>query len=282
MSIPVRSTLNVIWTVSRIQSLAANTRVLLAVLLSALNLVCPALTAQSAPAQTPATRSNAAGKTVDGWKISQWSKLYGEQVVTISAIGIKSTNPRTAVTLVMTPPFKIVTVFNDQGKSIFQTPIELFRCPLLKTFAILNSTMLGESPMIKIGTGTLNGFKIVKYKTTKDFTAHQAAINKQDDLPVSSPMSIESQSTNDFHLAPGAGVGLCRLYGIPVVPGIPLEVNAQDMNLNPVNYLHSRLFTKTTASTADFALPTGYRPMKSVQEILQSNVTEDAMQLFSH
>jgi hypothetical protein len=218
----------------------------------------------------------------DGWMINQSTKLYGDQVLVVSQIGIKCSNPRTTICLVMAPPFEMVTVYNDKNRSLFQSPVKSFRCPAQKTFALFNSWVLGESPMIKVGTGTLNHFNVVKYQSTKAFSARQRALRQLDKTPSSNPMILDSQSTDDFHLAPGAGLGLCRMYGIPLVPGIPLEVDCKDSDLSPTCFLESKKYTKTKVSAADFAIPAGYKRIESIEEIMKSIDMQDAMQLFDH
>jgi hypothetical protein len=235
---------------------------------------------KATPPPAPKSASKTAQKMVDGWIINQAAKLYGNQILTVSPIGIKSANPKTGVCVVMTPPFDMVTMYSDQNHSIFQSPLKTFRSPAAKALALFNSLILGESPMIKVGTDNIHGFKIVKYQTTKEFSAKQALLRKTDKVPSSNPRIIDSQSTEDFHLAPGAGLGLCKLYGIPLVPGIPLYVECKDMDLSRSNYLESHKYTKTKVSARDFALPLGYRKLKGAEEIMQSNVNPDAMQLF--
>jgi hypothetical protein len=241
--------------------------------------------AQATPGKSqasPPAKTNvaASAKTVDAWSITQWAELYGTQELIVSQIGIKSSNAKSKICLVMTPPFNIVTYYNTRAHSYFQSPVKDFRCPMQKTFALFNAYVLGDSPMEKVGTGTLNGFEVVKYRTTKAFTLKQAASRHNDKVPSSNPMIIDSQSTDDFHLAPGAGLGLCRLYGLPLVPGIPLKVIAKDSDLNPKTYLQSKQGTKTKVNASDFAIPPGYKLLKRIEEITQTAETQDALLLF--
>jgi hypothetical protein len=219
-------------------------------------------------------------KSVDACLINQNLKIFGEQQLLISKIGIKSFNPRSQISLVMTPPYQSVTLYNKLNQGIIQMPVKSLRCPVQKTFALFNNWMLGDSPMQKIGSGEINGFKVVKYRTTKAFTATQLMLRKTEKVPSSNPTVIDLQTTEDFQLPAGVGMALAKFYGVPDVPGIPLQVDLKDTDDNPSNYLRSSKCRKTRASAGDFALPTGYRKLKSVEEINQSNETEDAMQLF--
>jgi len=233
----------------------------------------------------PATISTSAlaapqAKISDGWIINQKSQLFGEQLLLISPIGIKSANPKSSMTILMTPPFETVTAYNDQTKSVFQTPVKTFRSPMQKTYAIFNSNVLGEAPMEKTGTARLFGFTMVKYQSTKAYDMQQARLRKTDHIPSSNPRIIYIQSTEDFHLPAGAGTAQCRLYGLPLVPGIPLQVLTKDNDLTPASVLQSTQCIKTKVSPNDFMVPHSYKRVRSIEEITKSNVTEDAMQLF--
>lgn len=219
-------------------------------------------------------------KLVDATVLYQETKLFGEQVLVVSPIGIKTTGTRSSICLVLTPPFETVTMYNDRTRRIFQTPIKLFRCPLQKTFAIFNSYQLDEAPMIKVGVGAVAGFNVAKYQTTKAFNNRQLMLRRTDKVPASNPRIINSQSTDDFHLPEAVGTTLCRLYGVPIIPGIPIEVDCRDMDLSFSSLLQLKKSTKVKVSAADFAPPIGYKRLENVQEIFNSNEDQDAMQLF--
>ncbi len=227
------------------------------------------------------SQGKTATKLVAGTVIYQLSKSFWRPgAYCLSPIGIKTTNTRSSICLVVTPPFDQVTMYNDRTRSIFQTPLKLFRCPAHKTFVLFNAYQLDEAPMIKVGAGTLAGFNVVKYQTTKAFDQKQLSLRKTDKVPGSNPRIIDSQSTDDFHLPTGAGTSLCRLYGVPIVPGIPIEVSCKDMDLSFSSLLQLKKSAKTRVSAADFALPVGYKRLDSIEEIMKSNDDQDAMQLF--
>ena len=219
-------------------------------------------------------------KSYPGWILNQTSQLLGMQVLTVSAIGIKTSNRKSSVSLVMTPPFKTVTIYNDQNKTIFQTPVKLFRSPYAKGMAIFGSNMLGDAPMVPAGKVTLNGFNVSKYKSTEAYNLQQVKLKKAGQIPASTPQMMESQSSDDLHLAPGAALALCRLYGIPLVPGIPVEARNTDLEHHSSYQLQTTKCTKTMVSEKDFALPRGYEHLKNLQEMTKSDVTEDGMLLF--
>ena len=134
--------------------------------------------------------------------------------------------------------------------------------------------------MVKMGTGKLNGLSVVKYRSTKAFATKQLMLRKTEKTPGSNPMIVDTQSTDDFHLPEGAGIGLCKLYGIPQVPGIPIDVISTDLNMNADAFLKSAKAIKIKTSSADFILPSAYKRVKNIEETSTSTMDADTMQLF--
>jgi len=201
-------------------------------------------------------------------------------VLLVSQFGIRTCNPKSSICMIMTPPFEIATVYNKSTKKYFQAPVKALRCPMQKTLALFNAYVLGEAPMGKVGTGQLDGFNVVKYRTSKAFEVKAKLLRKTDNVPSSNPSVIDSQSTDDFHLPPSAGEGLCKYYGVPWVSGIPLSVEAKDTDGDPSVILKSSKGQKIKVTASDFLLPPGFTREKSLEEVHQSSQTEDAMQLF--
>ncbi len=131
--------------------------------------VSPSSALPAPPGSKSSTSPKASEKTFEASLIKQSNKFFGEQILLVCQIGIKTCNSKSSVCMIMTPPFETATVYNKSTKKYFQAPVKAMRCPMQKTFALFNAYVLGEAPMEKIGTGQLDGFNVVKYRTTKAF-----------------------------------------------------------------------------------------------------------------
>ncbi|MBS2009614.1 MAG: hypothetical protein JST01_21350 [Cyanobacteria bacterium SZAS TMP-1] len=219
-------------------------------------------------------------KSAEGWTLRQKSKIFGDQELLISPLGLKSRNTRSLTTIIMTPPFQTVYMYNQASKNIYTVPWNKFRSPVAKTFALFNSIELSNAPVVKIGTQKKNALTITKYETTRAYEQQQVQAFKAENLPSSNPCKIISQATQDFHTHREVNATLCRHYGIPILPDFPIEATVYDMHKNPENYLLTMHCSHTKTSPADFKIPAGLKTVKSAEEVDISNVTNDSMQAF--
>ena len=90
-----------------------------------------------APCTFADPHANSQAKLVDGWSVKQSSKIFGYEDLLLSPLGLKATNVKTHVTMIMTPPFTQVTVYNAGTGRYFQTDLKQFRCPVLKDFCFI-------------------------------------------------------------------------------------------------------------------------------------------------
>ena len=91
---------------------------------------------------------------------------------------------------------------------------------------------------------------------------------------------MDVEATNDLHISKEVCTTMCRHFGAPVVPGVPLEVIFLDLDSIPSTYLHTKSFSKIKTSTADFKLSGRLKTVATPQQVELGGVSPDAMQLF--
>jgi len=229
----------------------------------------------------PPVKGPAPKNQVDGWKILQKSKFFGDEEILISPLGLKVYNIRSFRTLVMTPPFQTVTVYNLQNKFVCKIPWKAYRCPVAKTFALFNQFELSNIPVVKTGKPVLtNGYTVTTYQTTRSYDAQQQILRNTDHVPSSNPGHFEVKVSTDFGERPEVSSTLCRHFGSPIVKGVPMEVIISDLNNTPTAYVHTVKSTKLKVSTKDFIVPGGLKTVASPQQVEAGNMSPEAMQLF--
>jgi hypothetical protein len=231
------------------------------------------VTAQSA---TPTTaKPDALGK---GWTLSQQSRIQGLVQVTFAERGFKA-SLQSGITVVASAPFTELCVYSLHTKKMHRMPIDKFRAQFSKVLAIATGETLPEMHMRKYSSSQMFGFPVVKYKNTAADLAMRIA--KQRDQTISRAAAKTGEATIAVGMSdvPQIHALMAKIYGIPLLNGVPLEFTFHDLDYDKKVQLSTNSAKSISVSASEFTVPPKLKLVKQQEEVSVGDSDDDAMQL---
>ncbi|MBU6450655.1 MAG: hypothetical protein KGS72_02675 [Cyanobacteria bacterium REEB67] len=244
----------------------------------------PAQAAPVAPAGSGEAAEIASPRsTVPAYRLSQICKTVGRQEVLLSARGLRVQHRNSGLVALFLPPYKEVFFFNSKSKKCISMPLAKFVSPFAYSWNMLFNVNIADIPVVKAGSRdfpsrALGPIRAVQYQSTPTFVAGQQALRARREIPSRSVQSITYVVTDHFEAPAAQGRLLQKMYGLPAVPGVPLDMVFHDLHDTKKSYLTTSEILKAKASAADFARPSGLSPAHTVEEV--TSVVNDGIDAF--
>ncbi len=222
--------------------------------------------------------ANAADKA---WQIDQEDRLGGERSIYASSRGLRIESKQSRVTIVSSPPEWKVATCSDTKKIYCDCPVDKFVNMLSKPIAVVYGVNLAGIPLKKKGAGTKCGVATVVYDTPfalgiKEFWNSTPSQDGSHRLP----LNAHAEFVESFKLPDAESSIMSRLLGLPKEPGLPLVFEYRDQDKDLKRYLKSFSVREISIDDSKFKVPTGYKRVPTVQEVMRAVDNEDVQNLF--
>jgi hypothetical protein len=217
------------------------------------------------------------------YRLSQICKTVGRQDILISGRGLRVQHRNSGLVALFLPPYKEVFFFNSKSKKCISMPLSKFVSPFAYSWNMLFNVNIADIPVVKTGRREFavrgsGAISAVQYQSTVAFVAAQKALRAQKEIPARSVQSITYIVTDRFAAAAPQARLLQKMYGLPAVPGVPLDMVFHDLHDTKKSYLTTSEVQETKASAADFARPAGFSTASTVEEV--TSVVNDGIDAF--
>ncbi len=221
-----------------------------------------------------------AAKELDGYVINQACRLTGDCDLLVSKAGARLTYRKTGVVNLFVPPYKEIICFNPATRTICRAPAAKFTNFAGKSMAMFTFT-IEDAQLEPAGKVKKFGFQLQKLVTTKAYEFSQAAKRSRNELSASAPASlfILGATAPDITSEPRLGLFLQRAHCLPPCNLFPLEVESRSMAKGMIHYLVTKQVKADRIAAANFSVPQGYRPVKNMQALLETDSSEAAIQM---
>lgn len=208
------------------------------------------------------SKKSAESQEISGWSIDQSSKFFGDTRIFVSKQGFKLTRLRDDLVMVAKPPDWTVISYKPQSRKFCKHKF--------KDFGNLTATYLKplKLPRLKVVQGSEKTLWNVK---TVTFTSGLISFDTDSEQrPVSSGKIVFTASivsASNLGLPPEVSSLVSRYYGVPEVPGLPLQfrysraVQGDQLNLETKTLKPAKLHLDS------LELPKGYQLVNDIRAV---------------
>jgi hypothetical protein len=218
--------------------------------------------------------------TIDGWELDQENRGLGPQNWLITDNAVRLTSPRTGLVAIYRMADDTLLQYNQTNKYFFTT-----KSPNVRKFNAQN--------MAKLYGVDFRKFHWTKGCHSKALNVHitQYVPSKRTDLKLSKSEADDVQvilntcggywRCDDIKAAPRIIEIVSGWNGFPGGEGVPFRLQAL-VDRIPVKLIDTTLCKRTKIPTSDFALPSGYKRAKSVDEMMLKGSQQDMLDDLMH
>jgi len=211
--------------------------------------------------------------------VKQFCEAGGEQQVMACSQGIKIANTRKAITVIFVPPYKSVAIYNDHNKCIFYCPLSKFKSPYAQSMAVLSTVTFADLKLSSLGKRSYNGIPAYASGFDKEYAQLQRARLERREISQHAPRAITLLETSKLKLDPEIITFLDRFYGLPPTRGWPLDLDYLPFKGSPHHYMHTTEIKEAKFKASQFSLPTGYKSVKDISQVLLDDAEEDSIEM---
>lgn len=170
----------------------------------------------------------AAAKSELGWSLTQNRKHLGLYKVSMARTGVHVEMPNQSVIVLCLPPGKTVSIINIASKRICQLPLDNFEGQMVRHLAFGKGKLMSDVPILKTGQFIKNNIKADRYEIDnqryKKYLAHAKESSFEPSL-ITEKLRLSALTDSPFS---AAGALMTKLYGLPKLATIPLEMDYKD------------------------------------------------------
>jgi hypothetical protein len=208
----------------------------------------------------------------NGVFISQFSQMFGEQILLISKIGCRIEAKSHGYVIMAKPPDWNVIIFNPEKLIYAEMPLKKWEGPYLASMHKAYSTKFSYLVKTTSETDMIQKLPVtrIRYKmdnvtgNVKEYLAYRAFLSVTKDIPASDPLQKV----------------IYQYYSIPLASGIPLEFDWMDRNYKWQKYVTTNKWWKGSCSQKNFELPPNAKKVKSSLDVVVSNLQDGMFETF--
>jgi len=244
-----------------------------------------ALTAALVSAQS-ALPARAAEKTENGWELQQVSFIVGKPTVLLSPTGIKIILKKAGLKVVAVAPEWKVFLYNDLNKVFFACPLKSFNSSMYQNEALWSGCRYDNLPFAKDARVQILQLDAIKYKTLPWLAKRAVSENKEGWTDRGAVTCAYYCLADRLSVPTQEGLILAKFYGLTTLTGVPLDFSYVNLGKEHRSRLLTTLCQRKAIPVSEFARPSGYRAVKTVQEvsvdISQSKGLDNMMEGLGH
>lgn len=229
---------------------------------------CPAMDHRRSHRKASAAKTGAgsvAKTTCAAWLLEQKHAVTGQYKVYVAPRGLRVENLNNGIIAIAGPPDWTVVAFSCASKKYALCKPSEFQGSFCLTITASTGQIISAMPLKFINHGTTCGVKSAIFQTTKSFEESQQRQFLRREIHPSSISSATLTVADSLDLPVQEGVLLARLFGIPMVKGVPLELKYSKMHGGKRIFLSTSSIKSKVVPASLFLLPSGYKQMKSME-----------------
>jgi hypothetical protein len=205
--------------------------------------------------------------SVKAWVFEQKQDDLGPFRVYACAQGIRAEGVKTGIVAVAHPPDWMVFGFVPAAKKFSSCKPEKFRGFSLSALTIWTRGSVPSVPVSLKQHGTAYGLKTADYESSASFAAEQARRFANNEIHPSSIKHLSFQVADALDVPTTGRQILCRVYGLPVVDGIPIDLKYDRVHTGVIPLLTTKSCQQKLVPASMFALPAGYTKAPSMESL---------------
>lgn len=170
----------------------------------------------------------AAVKSELGWSLTQNRKHLGLYKVSMARSGVHVEMPNQSIIVLCLPPGKTVSIINIASKRICQLPLDNFEGQMVRHLAFGKGKLMSDVPILKTGQFIQKNIKADRYEIDNQRYKKYLAQAKESSFEpslITEKLRLSALTDSPFS---AAGALMTKLYGLPKLATIPLEMDYKD------------------------------------------------------
>jgi len=205
--------------------------------------------------------------TVSAYLFKQKSQIQGQAEILVSQVGVKMTLVDRHLVIFMRPPLWHVQYCDLRSKRYFECTKETFKEPLARTISMTKPSSFSH---LRVKSTKSTGFMGISCKTfdlIDPFPVNDKRDRSWEIIAIRSGTAVgydEASAKNFGHI-------LCRVYGMPELDAVPLNIlvtNYRDENSSELETISAK---KLAANVSDFVVPATCVQVSSVTGVASEN-----------
>lgn len=210
---------------------------------------------------------------IEIWKIRQDSHVTGGHTVYVSADAVKDINERSGMIVICKAPDWKVVSYQPSSKCVFSQDLSRFSGYLQKEVALFSGNTLNHITVGPTKKSTFLGQEAMGYSTTSQFTEKIIRDYGKHIVEGNYPAIVKIEALNTP--TPKQAELLCKVYGLPKVPGLPLTCQSVSADKYNNHLLTTNSLTKSKVPATFFDVPPGLKPVATMTEVIHVTSADD-------
>ncbi len=233
----------------------------------------------AAPSKAPPPDRSAAC-ALEGFRFTQICKTVGIQEITLVKGAIRVKHKNSGMVAVYREPYKEAVFYNTASKKIVSLPLAKYVSPYAYSWNFFFTRNIADIPIVESGAAKYADRAARRYRSSDKFGESQEALYAKHDIPARCVKTLLYTVTDAFKTGSEQNRLLQKMYGLPLVEGLPLELVFYDLHNMKKSYLTTSDIKAIKVSPADFDVPQGLATARNVEEVC-SDVNSGGLDLFA-
>lgn len=215
-----------------------------------------------------------------GFQFEQWTKVLGNQTVTVCAGGIKIENTENHMSMLCVSPYDKIISFSPRTRRINVQPYANFDNQFARSAAFLAGATLTRIPLSPGRVWVSDGFKQVVFATSDEYAKRIGKLQKLGSerwsepkhLTVTAlylPIAVDRKALDWFS----------KTLSLPVIPAFATEVQYQTVSSKKQRFMRTSAKRKIDVSSDDLKAPVGFKAVSDLRDLIQDESATDAMRM---